>query len=175
MTLPLSEGGISMVRDHKTSGGGVIIATLLVAAWLTLLPLPDVLAFFRPQWLVLVLIYWAIALPHRIGAFSGFALGVFTDVLLGSPLGQHAMAMALVAWLAQAMHKRMRVFPPLQQCLVVFLLVGVSIMVTYLLQGTAGRALYSPLLMQLGAFASALLWRPVYSVLRLVRQHFLVR
>jgi len=31
------------------------------------------------------------------------------------------------------------------------------------------------LLMQLGAIASALLWRPVYALLRTVRQRFLVR
>lgn len=164
-----------MARDMKPAGSGIIVLTMLVAAWVSLLPWPDRLSFFRPEWLALVLIYWVIALPYRIGVFWGFFAGLFQDVLVGAVLGQHALAFAVVAWLAQAAHKRLRVFPPLQQSLVIFLLVGVSIMVSYLVQDAAGRAHHSPLLMQLGAIASALLWRPVYALLRTVRQRFLVR
>ena len=164
-----------MARDMKPAGSGIIVLTMLVAAWVSLLPWPDRLSFFRPEWLALVLIYWVIALPYRVGVFWGFFAGLFQDVLVGAVLGQHALAFAVVAWLAQAAHKRLRVFPPLQQSLVIFLLVGVSIMVSYLVQDAAGRAHHSPLLMQLGAIASALLWRPVYALLRTVRQRFLVR
>ena len=164
-----------MAHDLKAAGTGIIILTLAVAAWISLLPWPDKLSLFRPEWLVLVLLYWVIALPYRIGVFWGFFTGLFQDVLVGAVLGQHALAFALVAWLAQATHKRIRVFPPLQQNLVIFLLVGVAVMVSYLVQDAAGRAQYSPLLMQLGAVASALLWRPVYIVLRGARQRFLVR
>lgn len=164
-----------MARDMKPAGSGIIVLTMLVAAWVSLLPWPDRLSFFRPEWLALVLIYWVIALPYRIGVFWGFFAGLFQDVLVGAVLGQHALAFAVVAWLAQAAHKRLRVFPPLQQSLVIFLLVGVSIMVSYLVQDAAGRAHHSPFLMQLGAIASALLWRPVYALLRTVRQRFLVR
>ena len=164
-----------MARDQKPAGTGIILLTLVLAAWVSMLPWPDKISFFRPEWLVLVLIYWVIALPHRIGVFWGFFAGLFQDVLVGAVLGQHALAFALVAWLAQATYKRVRVFPPLQQSLVIFLLVGVSVMVSYLVQDAAGRAQYSPLLMQLAAVASALLWRPVYVLLRGVRQRFLVR
>jgi len=164
-----------MARDLKPAGSGIIVLTFLAAAWVSLLPWPDRLSLFRPEWLLLVLIYWVIALPYRIGVFWGFFIGLFQDVLVGAVLGQHALAFAVVAWLAQAAHKRLRVFPPWQQNLVVFLLVGVSIMVSYLVQDATGRGHYSPLLMQLGAVASALLWRPLYALLRTVRQQFLVR
>jgi rod shape-determining protein MreD len=164
-----------MARDLKPAGTGIIIVTLLLAAWLSLLPWPDRLSLFRPEWLALVLLYWVIALPYRIGVFWGFFTGLFQDVLIGAVLGQHALAYALMAWLAQASYKRLRVFPPLQQSLVVFLLVGVSVMVSYAVQDAAGRAHYSPLLMQLSAVASALLWRPVFTLLRATRQRFLVR
>jgi rod shape-determining protein MreD len=164
-----------MARDLKPAGTGIIIVTLLLAAWLSLLPWPDRLSLFRPEWLTLVLIYWVIALPYRVGVFWGFFTGLFQDVLVGAVLGQHALAFALVAWLAQASYKRLRVFPPLQQSLVVFLLVGVAVMVSYTVQNAAGRAHYSPLFMQLAAAASALVWRPVFALLRGVRQRFLVR
>ena len=164
-----------MARDMKPAGSGIIVSTMLIAAWVSLLPWPERLSFFQPEWLTLVLIYWVIALPYRVGVFWGFFAGLFQDVLVGAVLGQHALAFAVVAWLAQAAYKRLRVFPPLQQSLVIFLLVGVSIMVSYLVQDAAGRAHHSPLLMQLGAIASALLWRPVYALLRTVRQRFLVR
>lgn len=164
-----------MNNERRASGSGVIIVTLLLAGWLTLLPWPERLGLFHPQWLLLVLLYWVLALPHRIGVLSGFLVGLFADVLSGSVLGQQALAYAVAAWLAQASHKRVRVFPALQQSLVLFLLVGVAVMISYLVQDAIGRAHYSPLLMQLGALASALLWRPVYAVLRTVRQRFLVR
>ena len=164
-----------MARDQKPAGTGIILLTMVLAAWVSMLPWPDRISFFRPEWLALVPIYWVIALPHRIGVFWGFFAGLFQDVLVGAVLGQHALAFAIVAWLAQAAYKRLRVFPPLQQSLVIFLLVGVSVMVSYLVQDAAGRAQYSPLLMQLAAVASALLWRPVYLLLRGVRQRFLVR
>lgn len=164
-----------MSRDIKPAGTGVIVASLAVAAWLTLLPWPDMLSLLRPHWLVLVLIYWVLALPYRIGVFWGFFTGLFHDLLVGAVLGQHALAYSVVAWLVLATYRRIRVFPPLQQSLVVFLLTGVAVVVSYLVQDAAGRAHLSPLLMQLGALASALLWRPVYAALRTVRLRFLVR
>lgn len=164
-----------MANERRASGNGIIVMTLLLAAWASLLPWPDRLGLFHPDWLLLVTLYWVLALPHRIGVLTAFLVGLFADVLSGAVLGQQALAYAVVAWLAQASHKRVRVFPALQQSLVVFLLVGVAVMISYLVQDAVGRGHYSPLLMQLGALASALLWRPVYTVLRTVRQRFLVR
>ncbi|MBQ0754990.1 MAG: rod shape-determining protein MreD [Gammaproteobacteria bacterium] len=164
-----------MSRTTTASGTPVIIVTLLVAAWLEVLPLPDVIEYFRPEWLAVAMVYWTIALPHRIGVVWGASVGLFQDVLLGTVLGQHALAMTLVVFIAQSSYKRMRVFPLPQQSAVVFMLIGVAVISSYLIQGIAGRAHLPPLAMLLSALTSAVFWRPAFSLLRWTRRQFLVR
>jgi len=163
------------MNRNQSAGTPIILVTLLVAAWLELLPLTDALDYLRPQWLVLAMIYWAIALPHRIGVVWGGLIGLVQDVLLGSVLGQHALAMTLAVYIAQSTYKRLRVFPPLQQSAVVFLLVGVAVISSYLVQDFAGRALLSPMTMLISAVVSAVFWRPGFLSLRWTRRRFLVR
>lgn len=164
-----------MAMDNRASGTPVIIMTLYVAAILEVMPLPGPVEFMRPEFLTLVLVYWVIALPHRIGVAWGLAAGLFQDVLTGSLLGQHALALSVLAYLAQLSHKRMRVFPPIQQSLVLFLMAGVTVTVSYIVQDAAGRAHVPPWLMLSSALTSALLWRPVFNSLRWLRRRFLVR
>ena len=163
------------MRRQSTSGTPVIIVSLLVCAWLEVLPLPDAIAFLRPAWLLLAMIYWTIALPHRIGVVWAALVGLFQDVLTGTVLGQHALAMVMVVYIAQSVYKRMRVFPALQQSAVVFMLAGVAALISFQVQDIAGRAHVSPLVMLAGAVSSALLWRPVLHALRWTRRRFLVR
>lgn len=166
-----------MLSEQRASASGtpVIIVTLLLAAWLEVLPLPEMLDGLRPEWLCLALIYWILALPHRIGVLWGFAIGLFQDVLLGAVLGQHALAYSVVAWITLLAYKRLRVFPPLQQSGVVFLLVGTAVLISFTVQSAAGRGIQGPLAALLPALVSTLLWRPVYLFLRQVRRRFLVR
>lgn len=159
----------------QSAGTPIILVTLFLCAWLEVLPLPDAIEYLRPEWLVLAMVYWAIALPHRIGVVWGASVGLFQDVLVGSVLGQHALAMTLVVYIAQSTYKRLRVFPPIQQSAVVFMLVGVFVILSYLVQDFSGRALLSPVSMLVPAVVSAVLWRLVYSVLRWTRRRFLVR
>lgn len=162
------------MRRRGAAGSPIILVTILVAGWLEALPWPESLAILRPQWLVLVMIYWAIALPHRIGVLWGAGAGLFLDVLRGTVLGQHALAMTLVVYIGQAIHQRLRVFPPLQQSAVIFMLVGLAVLVAYQIQGLAGRAQLPPAHMLASAVSSAILWRLVYLALRWTRQTFLV-
>ena len=163
------------MKRNASAGTPVIVVTLIVAAWLDVLPMADAVDLLRPQWMLLAMIYWAIALPHRIGVVWGALVGLSQDVLLGSVLGQHALAMTLAVYIAQSTHRRLRVFPPLQQSAVIFLLVGVAVIVSYLVQDFAGRAQLPPMSMMLSAVVSAVFWRSVYSALRWTRRRFLVR
>lgn len=158
----------------RSSGTGVLVVTLWFAAWLSLLPLPEAVVWLRPQWLLLVLLYWVVALPQRVGVFTALVVGLLADVLYGSVLGQHALAFSVSAWLALAVHQRFKVFPAVQQSLVVFLLVGVAVSIAYFVQDSSGRAQVSPLLMHVGSLVSALLWHPLQNLLGWVRIRFLV-
>lgn len=164
-----------MFDNERPAGTGVILVSFLVAALLTVVPLNAALDRIRPDWMLLVLLYWVLVLPHRIGVMWGFFLGLYHDVLTGTTLGQWALAYSVGAYFMLAAYKRMRVFPGLQQSAVVFLLVGSANLLAFLVQQSVGHTLYPPYTILYPAAISALIWRPVCAVLRWSQHRFLVR
>jgi rod shape-determining protein MreD len=99
-----------------------IIASLVIALLLSIVPLPTALEWFRPYWVALVLIYWVVETPGQVGMGWAFGAGLCLDLLLGSLLGQHALSLVIVAYISSRMRLRMRFFPLWQQALVVLAL-----------------------------------------------------
>ncbi|NIR61524.1 MAG: rod shape-determining protein MreD, partial [Gammaproteobacteria bacterium] len=93
--------------------------TVAVALMLAMVPLPEAVDSLRPDWVALVVLYWAIALPQRFGLLFAWIAGLLLDVSMGTLLGQHALGLVLVAAVALRLHQRLRLFPLAQQALVV--------------------------------------------------------
>ncbi len=110
-----------------------IVMTFLLAFILVAVPLPEWAVGFRPAWVALVLIYWVMALPHRIGVVTGWFTGLLLDGLTGNVLGQNALALSIVAYIVYVLHMRIRVFPMWQQCLTMIVLVGIHQLVNILI------------------------------------------
>ncbi|MFM7624866.1 MAG: rod shape-determining protein MreD [Gammaproteobacteria bacterium] len=91
--------------------------SLTVAFVLQVLPLPAGLALFRPPFVVLAVAWWAIVMPRLGGIGAGFVVGLALDVVRGAVLGQHALATALVAYVAVRQHLLVRHKPALEQSL----------------------------------------------------------
>ncbi len=159
--------------DRAGRGYGVIILSFMVAYVLAVIPLPPWLQWGRPEWVALTLIYWCIALPHRVGITTGLVLGVGLDVLEGSVLGQNAFALVVVALLSLILYQRLRVYSLWQQAGVVFMLVGINQLICQWVQNLEGMSLL-PRLFLLPALSSALLWPVVLHVLRGLRRHYRV-
>ena len=158
------------------SGGGgrlVIVATLCIAMLLTILPMPEWARPFRPQWVTLVMLYWAIALPHRVGVGSGFVAGIILDVLTGTLLGQHALGLSVVTFVAIQLHQRIRVFPFWQQSLGILILLVIEHLLALWVTG-ATRGISPGLIYWSVPLIGALLWPWVFVTLRKVRRHFKV-
>jgi rod shape-determining protein MreD len=151
----------------------VILLSFVLAYVLAVLPLPAWLQWGRPQWVTLTLIYWIIALPHRVGMFTALLLGIGLDVLEGAVIGQNAFALAVIALLCLSLYQRLRVFGLWQQAVVVFVLVGIDQMICQWVQNLEGLGARSTLFL-LPAVASALLWPVVLHVLRGLRRHYAV-
>jgi rod shape-determining protein MreD len=151
----------------------VILLSFVLAYVLAVLPLPAWLQWGRPQWVTLTLIYWIIALPHRVGMFTALLLGIGLDVLEGAVIGQNAFALAVIALLCLSLYQRLRVFGLWQQAAVVFVLVGIDQMICQWVQNLEGLGARSTLFL-LPAVASALLWPVVLHVLRGLRRHYAV-
>ncbi len=159
--------------QQASQGTWVIVLSFAVAFLLAVFPLPVDLRWARPEWVTLVLIYWAIALPQRVGILVAFIVGLLLDVLEGSVLGQNALSLSVVTYLALVLYQRLRVFNMLQQASVIFVMVGINQLVSQWVQNLTGVGAVS-LLFLLPAFLSALLWPAVLTALRSLRRHFQV-
>lgn len=161
------------MADGGAQGYGIILLTFLVAYVLAVIPLPAWLIWARPEWVALVLVYWTIALPHRVGIATGLLLGLGLDVLEGAVLGQNALALIAVALLSLVLYQRLRVYSLWQQASVVFMLVGINQLICQWVQNLQGVGAGS-LLFLLPAVTSALLWPLALHVLRGLRRRYRV-
>ena len=73
----------------------------------------------RPYWLALVLAYWVLEAPERVGLGFAFAVGVLADLLYGSLLGEQALRLVIMAFILQRFRLRLRFFPLSQQALAI--------------------------------------------------------
>ena len=159
--------------QQDSHGYWLIVASFLVAFVLAVLPMPQWLMWVRPEWVALILIYWAIALPHRVGILTALVLGILLDTLEGAVLGQNAFSLVVVAVLCQTLYQRLRVFSVLQQAGTVFVVIGINQLVCQWVQNLEGVGSPS-LLFLLPAVSSALLWPVVLHVSRSLRRHYWV-
>lgn len=117
-----------------------VYLSLLVALSLEVTPLPAELGAWRPPWLALTAIYWALAYPRRYGLALAWFAGLVLDVLKGGVLGQHALAMTVATWLTLRFHLRLRVFPIWQQTVAVTAIVATHQFVVFWVDGVTGGA-----------------------------------
>lgn len=115
-----------------------MIITIVAGLILMIAPLPDWIATFRPDWLTLILIYWAMWMPRTWSVGSAWLIGLVLDVAHGTLLGQHALALCLVVYVTVRMHLLMRVFPMSQLTATVFSLLALYQFVLFWINGVVG-------------------------------------
>ncbi|GMR00674.1 MAG: rod shape-determining protein MreD [Gammaproteobacteria bacterium] len=156
---------------NKTLRIGLI--TIIGAFMLAIMPLPDWAVEFRPDWVTLVLIYWAMAMPAKIGVTVAWIAGLLLDVSYGTLMGQHAVGMVLVIYVIHIQHQRLRVASLLQQAIVIFFLLLIKQLLILWVDGMLGRAPGSWLYF-MPTITSTLLWPWTYLILRDLRRKFSV-
>jgi rod shape-determining protein MreD len=125
-------------------------------------------AAWTPDFLALVLVFWSVHQPRRVGIGAAFVFGLFMDVHQGSVLGQHALAYTVLGFFAITIHRRLLWFSvPSQalQILPLFAMAHALALVTRLMIGGSFPGfsiLLAPLL-------ESLLW-PLISILLLMPQ-----
>lgn len=155
----------------RHSGGTIIFVTIIASFILSVMPLPSWLAHFRPEWVALCIVYWCLALPQRVGVGTAWVTGIFLDVLRGALLGQHALGLAIVAYLALILHQRIRVYPVWQQSTSILVLITIYQLLVLWINGVAGLS-SATWTSWLPALTSMLVWPLVYVVLRALRRGF---
>lgn len=124
---------------HRDSAW-VYYGSIVLALLLTLLPLPAPLGPLKPFWLGLVVIYWALEAPERMGLGRAFALGLAGDLLSGGLLGEQSLRLVAIAFIVLRLRSRLRFFPMLQQSLAVAALLMNDRVVLLMLRTFASEA-----------------------------------
>ncbi len=159
----------------NTNATWVIVLSFLIAFLLAIVPFPVWAMNYRPEWIPMVMIYWAMALPYRIGIGWAFFIGLFLDILEGSILGLNAMALVIIAYITLSVHLRLRMFSNVQQAGLVLALVGLNLLVCHWLQIATGQTVASNMMFLMAALTSAVIWPSIFQLLRHTRRSFNVR
>ncbi len=125
-------------------------------------------AAWVPDMLALVLVFWSIHQPQRVGIGLAFVAGLSMDIHQSGLLGSHALAYTVLTFLAIAIHRRLLWFSVPSQALQVLPLFLVAHVIELALRLLAGGS-FPGVLMLLAPLVESLLW-PVVSILLLAPQ-----
>ncbi|WP_348765629.1 rod shape-determining protein MreD [uncultured Salinisphaera sp.] len=103
-----------MITERRVSGL-LILSTLGGALFLAILPLPDALSAVRPALYPATVLFWVLVQPGRFGLLAAWTSGVLIDVIYGTPLGEHGLALAVAGYLVIRMRELLWSFPVWQQ------------------------------------------------------------
>lgn len=141
-----------------------MLKSVVAALILTLFPLPSWLQIVRPAFLALTVLYWSIAAPRAGGITLGWICGLLLDAFEGPVLGEHALALAFLAYIGVREHQRIRSKPIFQQALIVLPLLAGYEGVLFAIDGWSGHALTTPL-RWIPTLTGALIWPAAAAIL----------
>lgn len=131
---------MSRQRSHLL----LYVGSLIAAYLLQLMPLPQSIAPFKPYWLALVLLFWALEEPENVGLGTAFMLGLIGDLIHGEILGEQALRLAVMVFIVLRFRARLRFFPMWQQALAVLSLLINDRIVLLMVRTFAGDPLPAP-------------------------------
>ena len=152
----------------RARNGWVLPVSLLLALLLGLVPLPGILQPLRPYWLALVLAYWLLEAPDRVGLGVSFMIGLVADLAFGGLLGEQALRLVVLAFILERFRARLRFFPMSQQAMTMGVLLlndRVINAVIHLVMGVP----QVPVLTWCAPLIGAVLWAPLHFLLDALR------
>lgn len=129
-----------MILGHVRESRLLVYVTALIALVITLLPVPQLLSLLWPNLLVLTVLYWSTMAPLAGGMLLGFLAGLALDVLGGTPLGQHALALSFLTYLAIKLHLLTRAKPLFEQAMFVFIALLLYEITLWAIDGFSGHS-----------------------------------
>jgi rod shape-determining protein MreD len=149
----------------------IIIVTLFLGLIFSLMMLP--LGYIAPEWLLLINIYWAIALPSNNKIFLAFLSGFLVDIVLGQPLGISSLSYVIFIYVILNLYNSLRYMTITQQMVVIFFLLVIKqhfFIWTFYVFGL--NIDYQSLI--ISSFMTSALWPAIYFSLRFIRRKFQV-
>lgn len=148
----------------------VVLAFIFIVAFvLEIMPWPVGFQGFRPTWVVLVLLYWAMALPDKVSVGTAFVAGIVWDLVLGSILGIHALVLSIAIYFVTKHHLILRNLSLwLQSLLVMLYIIAIRFMI-FMIELLLNSADFNPQQVA-GAVLSGVLWPWVFLLMRQIRR-----
>jgi rod shape-determining protein MreD len=143
--------------------------SIVIALVLQIMPMPSVVSVYRPDWVFLVLGYWALALPTRVNVGVAFFVGLILDILLGTSIGVHSFAMSLSIYVLAANYQRLRNYSVWQQAIVIGILGALYNLIVFWLMHLL-TDIYFLLAYMWPVVASMVIWPWIFWLLRRVRR-----
>lgn len=151
----------------------IIGLSILAALLLQVMPMPPFVDPYRPDWLFLVIAYWALALPNRVSIGVAFINGLVLDILLGTILGVHALALTVVTYTLAVNYQTLRNYSVWQQSIIMGLITALyHLIIFWMLRLLTDIDFIFSFLWPV--FTSTLIWPWVFSLLRKLRRQFKV-
>ncbi len=143
-----------------------IVFTLIAALIINLLPWSGWPLAIRPDFVALVVLYWCIQQPRKVGFAAAWLLGLLMDVANGSLFGQHALAYSVLAFAGIVLHHRVLMFTMKDQVLHVIALLLLNDLIVLAIRKVAG-AEFPGFSYFAGSFIAGALWPVVCFLLKL--------
>lgn len=160
--------------NKSANNYGVIWVTLLIGLLLQIMPWSSSIYMLKPHWLMLILIYWVLALPHRVGMTSAFLVGIILDLFSGTILGVHAFIFSMITYLVIFRFQLIRNLALWQQSFIIW---GLSIcydLCLFLFEIIIYQIITISPILFLSSIVDGLLWAWMFLLLRQIRRHFAV-
>ena len=152
----------------------IIWLTLLIGLCIQIIPWSTEYNIFKPHLLMLIMAYWLIALPHRIGMGMAFLLGIVLDLFSGSLLGIHAFILSCIAYLLMFKFQLIRNLALWQQSIIIFAVSLCYNSLVFLFQVSIYHTITISPLILVSSIVDGILWIVIYLFLRLIRRSFAI-
>ena len=128
-----------MIGTRTNFGWGRVVGLTLLALAAMVAPLPSMLEPYRPNFVALTVLWFCLLSPRLLGLTYAWGAGLALDGFKGVLLGQHALTLTIIAYLASKLRLQVRAFPPLQQSAVILALLWLNEFLLFWIDGVAGH------------------------------------
>lgn len=136
--------------DHNNSNASAVQILLgvsisvFVALVLTVVQLPAFLFYFWPDWIAIVVAYWAFRTPNQVGPFVAFIVGTLLEVLFVRKFGVLGLGLATLAFLVNSASQQLRALSIWQQMISVGFFIALFKLLTGWLSGMVSEFTITP-------------------------------